>query len=226
MTRSWKGTWVWSKRFWYFWIVISRLWWHNFQNLTIETSGFRKNSSSSRIRTCWLPGPLIKRWGKGWNFLCNRFLEPIRKIIFTSQLQMFSCLMKLQMFSLLVNCWKSTIQRFQLCVGLNTLYPYFSMTFPKPQLWIRWLQIIRKYITYLVLAYITNLIIYLNQNHMSFTIETLDYSVAMIPEWLIFSLECTEICALENDFCHSLFSLIQNYGSELKTFQSSIIHSG
>ena len=52
-----------------------------------------------------------------------------------------------------------------------------------------------QYITYLVLEYITNLILYSNQNHMSFTIETLDCSVEMISGWLVISLECTYICA-------------------------------
>ena len=37
-------------------------------------------------------------------FICNIFLEHIKKLILTSQLQMFSFLMELQMFSLLVNC--------------------------------------------------------------------------------------------------------------------------
>ena len=44
-------------------------------------------------------------------------------------------------------------------------------------------------------AYFTNLILYSNQNHMIFTIVTLDYSVVMITEWLVISLECTEVCA-------------------------------
>ena len=29
--------------------------------------GFRKKSSSSRIRTHWSLGPLIRWWGKEWN---------------------------------------------------------------------------------------------------------------------------------------------------------------
>ena len=124
-----------------------------------------------------------------------------------SQLQMLSCLMKLQMFSLLVNCWKFTIQRFQLCVGFNALNPYFSMMFPKSQLWVRWLQPISQYITYLVLAYIMNLILYSNQNHISFTIVTLDYSVAMILEWLVISFESTEIFVLEKHFLPQFFKL-------------------
>ena len=37
-------------------------------------------------------------------------------------------------------------------------------------------------------------ILYSNQNHTSFTIGTLDYSVEMIPGWLVISLECTDIC--------------------------------
>ena len=69
--------------------------------------------------------------------------------------------------------------------------------FPKSQLSIRWFQIIRQYITCLALEYITNLIIYSNQNNMGFTIGTLDYSVGMIPGWLVISLECTYICAWE-----------------------------
>ena len=43
------------------------------------------------------------------------------------------------------------------------------------------------------MEYITKLILYSNQNHMSFTIGTLDYSVEMVPGWLGISLECTEI---------------------------------
>ena len=38
---------------------------------------------------------------------------------------MLSCLMELQMYILVVNFWKLTIQRFQLCVELNTPYLYF-----------------------------------------------------------------------------------------------------
>ena len=154
------------------------------------------------------------------------FFSTWEKLTLTSQLQMLSCLMELQMFSLPVNFWKITIQRFQLCVGFKTLYPRFSMMFLKSQLWIRWLHLIRKYITYLVLAYITNLILYSNQNHMSFTIRTLDYSVAMIPEWLVISLECTDICALERHFLpqslrmnSTLCQLNQNFPKWYHTFR-------
>ena len=35
----------------------------------------------------------------------------------------------------------------------------------------------------------------LKSKNISFTIETLVYSAEMIPEWLVISLECTEICA-------------------------------
>ena len=38
-----------------------------------------------------------------------------------------------------------------------------------------------QYITYLVLEYITNLILYSNQNLMNFTIGTLVYHVVMLP---------------------------------------------
>ena len=48
----------------------------------------------------------------------------------------------------------------------------------------------------MVPVYITNLILYSNQNYMNFTIGTLVYSVEMIPGWLGISLECTDICAL------------------------------
>ena len=75
-----------------------------------------------------------------------------------------------------------------------------ELMFPKFQLWIRWLQIIRQYTNYLVLAYITDLVIYSNQDHMSFTIGILVYLVSMIPEWLVVSLECTGICAWEKHF--------------------------
>ena len=72
--------------------------------------------------------------------------------------------------------------------------------FPKYQLWIKWLHLIRKFTTCLVLVYITNLILYSNQNHMNFTIGTLVYSVEMIPGWLVISLECTDICSWEKQF--------------------------
>ena len=94
------------------------------------------------------------------------------KIILNCYLKKIN-LMELQMFSLLLNCWTFTIQRFHSYMGLNTLYPYFSMMFTKSQLWIRWLQLIRQYITHLVLEYITNLILYSNQNHMSFEFNTM-----------------------------------------------------
>ena len=135
------------------------------------------------------------------------FLSTFKELILTSQLQMLSCLMELQMFSLLVNCWKFTIQRLQSCMGLNTLFPYFSMMFPKSQLSIRTLQLISKYLTYLVLEYITNLILYSNQKNMSFTIGTLDYSVEMIPGWLVISLKFTEICAWEKHLLPQYFQL-------------------
>ena len=121
-------------------------------------------------------------------------------MILISQSQMLSCLMELQTYSLLSNCWKLIIQMFQFCMGLNTLYSYFSIMSPKSQLWIRWLQLIGQYTNYLVLGYITNLILYSNQNHMNFTIGTLVYSAAIITEWMFVSLECTEICAWENHF--------------------------
>ena len=50
-----------------------------------------------------------------------------------------------------------------------------------------------QYITYLVLLYITKLILYSNKNHMNFKIGTLVYLAEMIPGWLDISLECTEI---------------------------------
>ena len=78
----------------------------------------------------------------------------LKELILKSQLQMLSCLMELQMFSLLVNCWKFTIQRLHSRVGLNIRFPYFSMIFTKSQLPIRWLQLIRQYITCLALEYI------------------------------------------------------------------------
>ena len=56
---------------------------------------------------------------KGGNFTCTRFLEHIQKLILISQSQMFSCLMELQTYSLMVNCRKLNIQRFQLYVRLK-----------------------------------------------------------------------------------------------------------
>ena len=128
------------------------------------------------------------------------FLITLEKLILGSQSHILSYLIEIQMYSLLVKCWKSVIQRFQLCMGLNTLYPYFSVMFPKSQLWIRCLQLIRQYTTYLVLAYITNIILYLNQNKMDFTIGTLVCSVSMIPGWMVIIMECTDIFAWEKHF--------------------------
>ena len=67
------------------------------------------------------------------------------------------------MYSLVVNFWKFIIQIFQLCVDLNTLYLYFSIMLPKSHIRIGLLQLIRQYTTYLVLVYITNLILYSNK---------------------------------------------------------------
>ena len=137
------------------------------------------------------------------------------------------------MFSLLLNCWKFTIQRLQSCVVLNTLFPYFSMMFPKSHVSIRWLQLIRKYITYLVLEYITSLILYSNQNHMIFTIGTLDYSVEMIPGWLVISLECTYICSWEKHFLpkflqlnSTLWHLTQNFSKVVSYIQDKKLGRG
>ena len=135
------------------------------------------------------------------------FLSTFERLILISQSQMVSYLMWLQTFSLLVNCWKFIIQNFHLCVRLNTLYLYFSMMFQKSQLWTRWLNPTRQYSTYLVLEYITNLILYSNQNHMSSTIVTLVYLVATIPEWLFISFEWTDFCTWEKHFLPQFFLL-------------------
>ena len=139
---------------------------------------------------------------------------------------MLSCLMKLQAYSLLMNWWKFILQRFQLCVGLNTLYPYFSIKFPKSQLWIRWLRLIRQYTTYLFLAYITNLIIYSNYHNTNFIIgdwfiQCQWYQGGWLFHWSAHIFEYDKITSH-----HSFFSWIRHYATELKTLQSSIIHSG
>ena len=139
---------------------------------------------------------------------------------------MLLCLMELRTYRLLVNSWKLMIQKFQLLMGLKTLCPNFSKMLTKPQLWIRWLQLIWQYTNCLVLVYITNLILYSNQNNMNFTIGTLVYSMEMIRGWLLISLEYTDNCAWENNFSPHLFCWIQHYVTELKTLQSSIIYSG
>ena len=67
-------------------------------------------------------------------FICNRFIEhrrtndPYKSII---DFVMFDGASNAQ---LAVKLLKTHIQRFQLCVGLNTLYPYFSIMFTKSQL--------------------------------------------------------------------------------------------
>ena len=104
------------------------------------------------------------------------------------------------MYILVANIWKFIIQTFQLCVELNTIHLYSLMMLPKSQLLIRWLHIMRQYTTYLVLSYITNLIIYSNQHHMNLKRRTLVYLVSMIPVWLFILLELTEICAWEKHF--------------------------
>ena len=72
-------------------------------------------------------------------------LSTFKKRMLISQSHMLSCFMELRMYNLLVNFLKFIIQRFQLCMELNKLYLYFSRMFPKYQLWIRWLQLIRRY---------------------------------------------------------------------------------
>ena len=160
-------------------------------------------------------GHLADGGGKYGIIIWTRFLEHMQKLILISQSQMLFCFIELQMDILAVKFLKFIIQIFQLCVEFNTLYIYFSMMFPKSHLWIRWLHLIMQYTTYFIMVYITNLIIYSNQNHINFTIGTLVYSVAMIQGWLVIVLEFTEICAWEKHFlprflllnstlCHSI----------------------
>ena len=49
------------------------------------------------------------------------------KLIIISQSHMFSCLMELRTYSLLVEFSKFIIQRFQLCMDFNTLYPFLMI---------------------------------------------------------------------------------------------------
>ena len=120
---------------------------------------------------------------------------------------------------------KITIQIFQLYMELNTLYLYFSMMFPKSQFWIRWLQIIKQYTTYLVLVYITNLILYSNPNNVNFKIVRMVYSVAMLQGWLVISLECTETRAWEKHFLPHFLLLNSTLCHSTGKIQSSIISS-
>ena len=111
-------------------------------------------------------------------FICNRFLDhfkiidPHKSIIDVivfdgaSNVQLAGELLKIQYPNI-------TVMR-----GVeHTVSIYFPIMFPKYQLSIILLQLISQYITCLALEYITNLILYSNQNNMSFTIGTLDYSV-------------------------------------------------
>ena len=80
---------------------------------------------------------------------------------------------------------------------------------------------------FLVLAYITSLILYLNANLKSFTIETLVYLVKIRLEWLDISWEFTETCVCGNIFKppyhllnSSVFLLITNSPNKLGTFMT------
>ena len=142
MIRIWKGNWVWSKIVRYFRMVISRWRSHYFHDYTIENIGFRGKLLLAVLEIVDWQGHLEDGGEKYGTFVCTRFLEHI-KLIFISQSQMLLCLMDLWTYILIVNFWKFIIQMFQFCVDWNTLYPYFSMMFPKPQLRIRLFQLIR-----------------------------------------------------------------------------------
>ena len=62
------------------WIVIYRWRCHYFQNPTIEHFGFRKNISLPVLELVDCQGHLADSGGKYGSFICNRFLEHIRKI--------------------------------------------------------------------------------------------------------------------------------------------------
>ena len=118
----------------YFCIVISRWWCHNFHNSTVENIGYRGESSSSCIRTCWLPGTLSRWWGVIWDlYRCK---------IYWAHKKNWSSLVHHRCFQvwLSIKCkaWWWTFENS--LSNYFTLYIYFSILFPKSQLWIRLLS--------------------------------------------------------------------------------------
>ena len=101
---------------------------------------------------------------------------------------------------MLVNCRKFTIQRFQLCVKLNTLYLYFLWCFQISSCESDDYSLLGN-IQHIWFWHISQTLFYIKTKIIIFfAMGTLIYSVAMIPGWLFISLECTEICALERNF--------------------------
>ena len=137
---------------------------------------------------------------KNGTFICTRFLDHLRNndpyMIFTDVVIFYRASnVHLDGENLKIHYPKITVMRWV----EHTIFYLFIML-PKYQLWIRRLQIMRKCTIYLVLAYITNLILYSNQNIMNFTTGTLVYSVAMKPRRLVVLLEYTETRALKKHF--------------------------
>ena len=72
--------------------------------------------------------------------------------------------------------------------------------------------------------YITNLILYPNPNLMNFKIRKLVYSTAMIPGWLVISLELTEACAQEKHFLPQFLLHNSTVWYSTQNFESSITY--
>ena len=132
---------------------------------------------------------------KDGSFLCNGFLEDIIKIgphKSITDVVMFDVASNVQLSGELL---KIHYPKVSVMHGIeHTVSLFFNDVSKIPV--VNQMIITHKAIyNFLFLEYIKNLIIYSNQNHMIFAIGILIYSVAMIPGWMVISLECTEICA-------------------------------
>ena len=99
--------------------------------------------------------------------------------------------------------WNCITLNWHSCVVLNKQYIYFSMTFLKYPLNIKWFLPTRWYIIFSVLVYSTSHIKFSNQNLKSFTIKTLIFLAEMKLGWLDISWWFTETCG-----CETFFSLL------------------
>ena len=109
------------------------------------TYWFQVKSPISCIITCWLLGSLKRWWGKGWNLICTRFLEQIKRIYHHRSITyvvMFDGALNIQLAGELL---KMHYPKISVMHGVEHTVSLFSRMFPKSQLWLRWLYLIRRY---------------------------------------------------------------------------------
>ena len=107
---------------------------HYFHNYTIEHIDFRGNIPVPVLELVGFQGHLADGGRKGGSFICNRFLEQIKKIDprkSITDVVMFDGALNLQHAGELL---KNHYPNVSVMCGVNTLYPYYSMMFPKSQL--------------------------------------------------------------------------------------------